>query len=81
MVANSMKEKPLGDITIREIVEGSDSRSLIVLTLLETLVDLSEQDGGHKFADHLMRRIFFVDDNVKYDPGDEPAMEVHGLGG
>jgi hypothetical protein len=69
-------EKPIKDVTIADLALGSDAFRDVVLSVLETIVEIGSQDASGRFADHLLRRVFVNGDSMKYDPGDEPAMKL-----
>ena len=69
------KDIPLGDITLRDIAFAEKTTALVVLSIFETVMECVEQDATAA-ADHLLRRLFLRGDSMKYDPGDEPAMEI-----
>lgn len=67
--------KSLKDVTVEEIAIGSQAFRDAILALVEAVVTLKDQHDG-KVASHLLRRIFTDGvDLIKYDPGDEPAIE------
>jgi len=68
--------KPIKDVTVAELVLGSEAFREVVLSIIDTIVAVKSQDEGEKFSDHLCRRIFTDGEAIKYDPGDEPAMKV-----
>jgi hypothetical protein len=70
-----MTEKPLGEVTVRELAEGDDAFHNVIQSMLDVARNARKQ-GCEKLCDHLLRRLFTNGHAMKYDPGDEEPIRV-----
>lgn len=70
-----MYEKPLGEVTVRELAEGDDEFHNVIQSMLEVARDARKQ-GGEKLCDHLLRLLFTNGEAMKYDPGNEEPIRI-----
>ena len=73
--SGAISEKPIGEVTLRELSEANDAHHDVLQSLLDAARAIRKQ-GGEKMCDHLLRRIFTNGEAMKYDPGDEEPMRI-----
>jgi hypothetical protein len=69
--------KCLGDVTVRDLALGGEAQWEVVREIIEAIRS-AEAQHPDTLGTHLLRRMFVDLDSeeMKYDPGDEPRMEI-----
>ena len=69
-------ERQLKDVTLPQLVECDDATFDVLVEILKAIRQLHTQSP--KPAEHLLRCLYYCPvKGMKYDSGDEPAMEIH----